>query len=73
MPKFKVCVTKIIKLFDHLEVEAPNDLEAKRVALSIIEKMDKDEFLALFNESKSVASPTKWTERERPTYKAEVV
>ena len=72
MPKFKVCITKIIKLFDHLEVEAPNDLEAKRIALSIIEKMDKHEFLAMFSDAKSV-SGVKWTERERPTYRAEVV
>jgi len=58
MPKFKVCVTKIEEYFEILEVEAENDLEAKRNAIMQV-KDDNSEF--------------RWVESERPRFKAEVV
>jgi len=58
MPKFKICVIKIEEYFEILEVEAENDLEAKRNAIMQV-KDDNSEFC--------------WVESERPRFKAEVV
>jgi hypothetical protein len=53
-----VCVIKIEEYFEILEVEAENDLEAKRNAIMQV-KDDNSEFC--------------WVESERPRFKAEVV
>lgn len=56
-----VCVTKIIKLFGHYEVDADNDLQAKHLAITEVRKSE-------LNGNKIV-----WSEEEKPIYKAEVV
>lgn len=58
MPKFKVCVTKIEEYFEIIEVEADNDLEAKRSAIMQL---------------KDSEGQLRWVEAERPRFKAEVV
>lgn len=61
MPKITVCVLKTVKFFDHFEVEADNDLDARRMALAEVrrrEKQDDDKIL--------------W-DCDKPIYSAEVV
>lgn len=58
MAKFKVCVTKIMEHFEILEIDAETDLDARRKAILLL-KNSEEEY--------------RWTEAEKPRYKAEVV
>jgi hypothetical protein len=62
MPKYKIQITKYIEHFDTVEVEAVNDLEAKRIvrAMAIQEDRDGDKKLD-------------WVEGEKPRLKLEVL
>lgn len=61
MPKYKVQITKYIEHFDTIEVDAINDMEAKRIvrANAIQEERDGEKRL-------------KWVEGEKPRYKLEI-
>ena len=62
MPKYKIQITKYIEHFDTVEVDAINDLEAKRIvrAMAIQEDRDGDKRLD-------------WVEGEKPRYKTEIL
>ena len=61
MPKYTVRITKYIEHFDTVEVDAINDLEAKRIvrARAIQEERDGEKRLD-------------WVEGEKPRYKLEI-
>ena len=61
MPKYKVQITKYIEHFDTIEVDAINDMEAKRIvrANAIQEERDGEKRLD-------------WVEGEKPRYKLEI-
>lgn len=62
MPKYKVQITKYIEHFDTIEVEAINDLEAKRIVRMKAIQEDRDGEKRL-----------DWVESEKPRYKTEVL
>jgi hypothetical protein len=62
MPKYKVQITKYTEHFDTVEVEAVNDLEAKRIVRADAIQEDKDGVKRL-----------DWVEGEKPRYKTEVL
>lgn len=62
MPKFKIQITKYIEHFDTVEVEAINDLEAKRIVRAKAIQEDRDGTKRL-----------DWVEGEKPRFKLEVL
>jgi hypothetical protein len=61
MPKYKVQITKYIEHFDTVEVEAINDLEAKKTVRMMATDEDRDNVKRLF-----------WSENEKPRFKLEI-
>lgn len=68
MAKFKVCVIKTIKVFDHIEVDAKNDMQAVSMAISFAKRADSTEFCP----SGDVIRMG-WEVDDRPVYRGEVV
>jgi len=62
MPKYKVQITKYTEHFDTVEVEAINDLEAKRIVRADAIQEDRDGVKRL-----------DWVEGEKPRYKTEII
>jgi hypothetical protein len=62
MPKYKVQITKYIEHFDTVEVEAINDLEAKRTVRMMATDEDRDNVKRL-----------RWSENEKPTFKLKIL
>jgi hypothetical protein len=62
MPRYKVQITKYIEHFDTVEVEAGNDLEAKKMVRMMAVDEEVDGVKRLF-----------WTENEKTRYKLEVL
>ena len=62
MPKYKVQITKYIEHFDTVEVEAINDMEAKRIVRAYAIQEDRDGVKRL-----------DWAEDEKPRYKTEIL
>ncbi len=62
MPKFKVRVTKIEEYFEIIEVEADNDLEAKRNAM-----------IQIRDQVNNGKNELMWVENEIKQLKAEVI
>lgn len=62
MPKYKVQITKYIEHFDTIEVNAINDMEAKRIVRAMAIQEDRDGEKRL-----------DWVEGEKPRYKVEVL
>jgi len=60
MPKYKICIINTIKLFDHVEVFANDEMEAKRKAVRSIKENEE-------------AGLQKWNEEEKPAYKMELI
>jgi len=58
MSIYKICVIKTIKLFDHVEVDACDEMEARRKAFRSIKENEE-------------AGLQKWNEEEKPVYKME--
>jgi len=62
MPKYKIRITKYIEHFDTIEVDAINDMEAKRIVRSKAIQEDRDGVKRL-----------DWVEGEKPRYKTEII
>ena len=62
MPTYKVQITKYIEHFDTVEVDAINDMEAKRIVRANAIQEDRDNVKRL-----------DWVEGEKPRYKLEVL
>jgi len=62
MPKYKIQITKYIEHFDTVEVEAINDMEAKRIV-----------YVKAIQEGRDNIKRLKWTENEKPRYKMEII
>jgi len=62
MPKYKVQITKYIENFDTIEVNAINDMEAKRIVRAMAIQEDRDGEKRL-----------DWVEGEKPRYKTEII
>lgn len=62
MPKYKIQITKHIEHFDTVEVEAENDLEAKRIVRANAIQEDRDGIKRI-----------DWVESEKPRFRLEVL
>ena len=62
MPKYKVQIIKYIEHFDTIEVDAINDMEAKRIVRANAIQEDRDGVKRL-----------DWVEGEKPRYKTEII
>lgn len=62
MPKYKIQITKYIEHFDIVEVNAINDMEAKRIVRAYAIQEDRDGEKRL-----------DWVEGEKPRYKTEII
>lgn len=68
MPKYKICVTKVVHFHDHLEIEASNDLEARNFATKFARQTDLKQAV-----DSDYMPSMDWVEDKKPVYKAEVV
>jgi len=62
MPKYKIQITKYIEHFDTVEVDAINDLEAKRIVRAMAIQEDRDGTKRL-----------DWVEADKPKFKLEIL